>query len=56
MKKLPIRYLLVVGTFFLSVLLYVDRACISTAKVAIVKDLSLSDIQWTWILAVELLA
>ena len=51
MKNLPIRYLLVVGTFFLSVLLYVDRACISTAKDVIVDDLSLSDIQWAWVLA-----
>ena len=51
MRNLPIRYLLVVGTFFLSVLLYVDRACISTAKDAIVQDLELSDIQWAWVLA-----
>ena len=51
MNNLPIRYLLVVGTFFLSVLLYVDRACISTAKDAIVLDIGLSDIQWAWVLA-----
>ena len=34
---LPTRYLLVVGTFCLSVLLYVDRACIATAKDAVVQ-------------------
>lgn len=48
---LPTRYLLVVGTFCLSVLLYVDRACIATAKDAVVQDLLLTDEQWAWVLA-----
>lgn len=48
---LPTRYLLVVGTFCLSVLLYVDRACIATAKDAVVQELLLTDVQWAWILA-----
>lgn len=51
MKNLPIRYWLVVGTFCLSVLLYVDRACIATAKEAVVNDLGLNDVQWAWVLA-----
>ncbi len=51
MSFLPTRYFLVVGTFCLSVLLYVDRTCISTAKDEIVKEFVLSDIQWAWVLA-----
>ncbi len=51
MKNQPIRYWLVVGTFCLSVLLYVDRTCIALAKDEVVKDLALSDIQWAWVLA-----
>lgn len=51
MGFLPTRYWLVAGTFCLSVLLYFDRACIATAKDAVVHDLSLSDIQWAWVLA-----
>lgn len=48
---IPRRFLLIAGTFLLSVLLYVDRACISTAKEAMTRDLSLSKEQWSWILA-----
>src|SRR5688500_16761306 len=40
------RYLVVFSTFMLSVLLYVDRACISTAREPIVAELQLSDKQW----------
>ncbi len=47
----PKRFWLVLGTFLLSVLLYVDRACISSAKDAIAKDLDFSDQQWGWIMA-----
>jgi ACS family glucarate transporter-like MFS transporter len=43
---IPRRSLVVLATFLLSVLLYVDRACISTAKEAIVADLGLTDRQW----------
>lgn len=49
--KLLKRHLLLLGTFLLSVLLYVDRACISTAKADICKDLSLTDTQWGWVMA-----
>jgi len=48
---MPRRYLLLLGTFLLSVLLYVDRACISTAKSDITHDLGLSDPQWGWVMA-----
>lgn len=45
------RHLVIAGTFLLSVLLYVDRTCISTAKDAVVADLGLTDKQWGWIMA-----
>jgi len=45
------RHLLIVSTFLLSVLLYVDRTCISTAKDAVSADLGLSKEQWSWVLA-----
>ena len=50
--RVPRRYLLVVGTFGLSVLLYVDRICISTAKEPIARDLSLSEREMGWVLSV----
>lgn len=49
--RVPRRYLLVVGTFGLSVLLYVDRICISAAKEPIARDLSLSERQMGWVLS-----
>ena len=48
---IPKRALLVTGTFMLSVLLYVDRTCIATAKDAVTRDLGLSNEQWSWVLA-----
>ncbi|QDT69363.1 putative sulfoacetate transporter SauU [Planctomycetes bacterium MalM25] len=48
---MPSRYWFVVGTFALSVLLYVDRACISAAKESMVGDLALDEKQWAWVLA-----
>ncbi len=48
---IPRRYLLVSGTFLLSLLLYVDRTCISTAKDAVSRDLGLGKEQWAWVLA-----
>lgn len=48
---IPKRFLLVVSTFMLSVLLYVDRTCISTAKDAVTQELHLSNEQWSWVLA-----
>ena len=47
----PKRYWLVVGTFSLSMLLYVDRICISSAKEGVTGDLGLSDTQFSWILS-----
>ena len=50
---IPKRYLLILGTFLLSMLLYVDRACISAAKETICdpSELAFSDTQWGWIMA-----
>ena len=45
------RHLVVVATFLLSFLLYVDRVCISTAKTPIVAELKLTDQQFGWILS-----
>lgn len=47
----PKRYLVVLATFSLSVLLYIDRTCISAAKDAITAELHLSDKQWSWVLS-----
>lgn len=47
----PRRGVFVVGTFFLSVLLYVDRICISAAKDPVSKDLGLSEKQMGWVLS-----
>lgn len=51
MRSIPKRYVLVLGTFLLSVLLYIDRVCISAAKEPIAGDLNLSDKQMGWILS-----
>src|SRR6185295_8291588 len=48
---LPRRVLVVTGTFLLSVLLYVDRVCISTAKDSITRDLGLTDTQFGWVMS-----
>jgi ACS family glucarate transporter-like MFS transporter len=48
---IPTRAFLVTGTFLLSVLLYVDRTCIATAKDEVTRDLGLSNGQWSWVLA-----
>ena len=45
------RYLIVVGTFLLALLLYVDRVCISVAKSPIALELGLNDRQMGWVLA-----
>jgi len=47
----PKRYLLVFGTFLLSVLLYVDRVCISAAKEPIAESLGFSDKHMGWVLS-----
>jgi MFS transporter, ACS family, glucarate transporter len=50
-KIIPTRVLLVAGTFFLSLLLYIDRACISAAKIPISESLGLSDKKMGWVLS-----
>ncbi|WP_109829546.1 MFS transporter [Reichenbachiella versicolor] len=49
--KLPTRHIVVSGMFILSLLLYVDRVCISVAKETIQADLGLSDIYMGWVLS-----
>jgi MFS transporter, ACS family, glucarate transporter len=49
--KIPGRYILVFGTFVLSLFLYIDRACISVAKSGISESLSLTDNQMGWVFA-----
>ena len=53
MKKLrvPIRLLLVFSTFMLTVLLYIDRACISAAKEEISSDLNFDLTDFGWVMA-----
>ncbi len=48
---IPKRAVLVIGTFLLSLLLYVDRTCISLAKEDIMKELGLTKEHWAWVLA-----
>ncbi len=43
------RWLIVLATFLLSVLLYVDRVCISAAKDVVATDLRLSETQMGWV-------
>ncbi len=49
---LPLRFVLVFSTFLMTVLLYVDRACISTAKNEICTDLGIGMTGFGWILAI----
>ena len=49
---IPLRYMMVFGTFLLSLLLYIDRACISAAKGAISESLGFSDKQMGWVLSI----
>jgi len=48
---IPRRFFVVVATFLLSFLLYVDRVCISTAKGPIMGELNLTEAQFSWILS-----
>lgn len=45
------RFFLIFGAFFVSVLMWVDRACISAAKGDIAADLSFTDRQMGWVLS-----
>jgi len=51
-SRIPGRYILIFTTFLLSLLLYIDRICISTAKTPITNDLSLTDTQMGWVLSI----
>ncbi|UZR97007.1 MFS transporter [Chondrinema litorale] len=46
---IPLRFLLVLSTFLLALLLYIDRICISVAKGPIASELALSEQQMGWI-------
>ena len=48
---MPVRYVLIAGAFAISVLMWVDRACISAAKDDIAGDLGFSDQQMGWVMA-----
>lgn len=48
---MPIRFFLILGAFLVSVLMWVDRACISAAKDDIATDLSFNDAQMGWVMA-----
>ena len=48
---IPTRYQFVAGTFALSILLYVDRACISVAKDPISDSLGFTDKEMGWVLS-----
>lgn len=45
------RYRFFLGSFLITLLLYVDRVCISSAKDSISGDLNLTDIQMGWVLS-----
>lgn len=45
------RYYFFAGSFFITLLLYIDRVCISSAKDAIGEDLALSETQMGWVLS-----
>lgn len=49
---MPVRFLLVCFTFFLSLLLYIDRTAIAVAKDGITKDFDLTDRQFGFIMAI----
>lgn len=49
---IPGRHLMVVGTFLLALLLYIDRVCISVAKDPISQELGFTDKQMGWVLSV----
>ncbi|MFY0598824.1 MAG: MFS transporter [Cyclobacteriaceae bacterium] len=48
---IPGRYIMVFGTFLLTLLLYIDRVCISVAKEPIGESLGFSDKMMGWVLS-----
>lgn len=49
--KFPMRYKVLSGLFFLSVIVYLDRVCISLVSGQIKKDLHISTEMWGWVLS-----
>ncbi len=49
---MPARFILVLGTFLISLLLYIDRTCIQVAGDAIKADIGLTDTQFGWVLSI----
>ena len=45
------RYRFFLGSFLITLVLYIDRVCISSAKDSISSDLNLSDIEMGWVLS-----
>ena len=50
-RFIPLRFILVFSTFLLTVLLYIDRACISAAKEDITRDLNFDLTDFGWVMA-----
>ncbi len=50
-RFIPLRFILVFSTFLLTVLLYIDRACISAAKEDITADLDFDLTDFGWVMA-----
>ena len=50
-QGLPTRYKLIAWTFSLSMLLYIDRVAISTARGAVTEAFNLTDTQFGWVLS-----
>ena len=50
--RFPRRYYMVGGSFFLALLVYIDRACIQVAKDSITFDLGISEKQFGWALSI----
>ena len=47
---MPIRYLLILGAFLISMLMWIDRACIAAAEDNIAQDLNLTPTQMGWVM------
>ena len=50
-RYIPLRFILVFSTFLLTILLYIDRACISAAKEDITRDLNFDLTDFGWVMA-----
>ena len=50
-RFIPLRFILVFSTFLLTILLYIDRACISAAKEDITRDLNFDLTDFGWVMA-----